>query len=93
MVQVNEYFNGKVKSLTINAKAGRQTIGVMEPGEYEFGTGSKEVMHVISGALTVMLPEGQHWQVFETGSVFQVPANSKFQLKVAVDTAYLCEYL
>lgn len=93
MVQVNEYFNGKVKSLTVNSKAGKQTIGVMEPGEYEFGTGSKEVMHVISGALTVMLPEGQHWQVFEAGSVFQVPANSKFQLKVAVDTAYLCEYL
>ena len=93
MVQVNEYFNGKVKSLTVNLKAGKQTIGVMEPGEYEFGTGSKEVMHVISGALTVMLPDSQHWQVFETGSVFQVPANSKFQLKVAVDTAYLCEYL
>ncbi|EPN16115.1 hypothetical protein A259_15201, partial [Pseudomonas syringae pv. actinidiae ICMP 19070] len=26
------------------------------------------------------------------GSQFNVPANSKFQLKVSVDTAYLCEY-
>ncbi|MCB2777014.1 pyrimidine/purine nucleoside phosphorylase, partial [Listeria monocytogenes] len=26
------------------------------------------------------------------GSQFTVPANSKFQLKVAQDTAYLCEY-
>lgn len=93
MVQVNEYFNGKVKSLTINAPAGKQTIGVMEPGEYEFSTSSHELMRVVSGALTVMLPDSQHWQVFEAGSVFQVPANSKFQLKVAVDTAYLCEYL
>ena len=29
---------------------------------------------------------------YASGSQFTVPANSKFQLKVAQDTAYLCEY-
>jgi uncharacterized protein YaiE (UPF0345 family) len=49
-------------------------------------------MHVVSGALTVKLPDSNGWETFAAGSQFNVPANSKFQLKVAVDTAYLCEY-
>mgnify|MGYP006177843039 CR=1 FL=1 len=45
-----------------------------------------------SGALIVKLPGSDSWNTFEAGSKFTVEANSKFQLKVAVDTAYLCEY-
>jgi uncharacterized protein YaiE (UPF0345 family) len=41
---------------------------------------------------TVKLPDASDWETFAAGSQFNVPANSKFQLKVAVDTAYLCEY-
>ncbi|WP_123436420.1 pyrimidine/purine nucleoside phosphorylase, partial [Pseudomonas brassicacearum] len=41
---------------------------------------------------TVKLPDSSDWETFAAGSQFNVPANSKFQLKVAVDTAYLCEY-
>lgn len=93
MVQVNEYFQGKVKSLTVNAPAGKQTVGVMEPGEYEFGTAQKERMTVVTGALNVCLPGSSEWKVFAAGAVFTVAAQSKFQLKVTQDTAYLCEYL
>jgi len=57
-----------------------------------FGTAQREIMHVVSGALSVKLPDSNTWETFATGSQFHVPANSKFQLKVAVDTAYLCEY-
>ncbi|HNL92200.1 MAG TPA: pyrimidine/purine nucleoside phosphorylase, partial [Pseudomonadales bacterium] len=32
------------------------------------------------------------WQTFASGESFAVAANSKFQLKVAADTAYLCTY-
>ncbi len=49
-------------------------------------------MHVVAGALTVKLPGSDEWQEYASGSQFTVPANSKFQLKVAQDTAYLCEY-
>ena len=49
-------------------------------------------MHVVSGALTVKLPDSDNWETFSAGSQFNVPANAKFQLKVTVDTAYLCEY-
>ncbi|MFA4844652.1 MAG: pyrimidine/purine nucleoside phosphorylase [Candidatus Margulisiibacteriota bacterium] len=93
MVKVNEYFGGQVKSLTINSLDGRETVGVMETGDYEFGTEGKERMNVISGSMTVKLPGKNDWQVFSEDSKFEVPANSKFQVKVIADAAYLCEYL
>lgn len=92
MFKVNEYFDGTVKSIAFGTAEGPATIGVMAPGEYEFGTGKREVMHVVSGALTVKLPGSDDWETFEAGTQFGVPADSKFQIEVAVDTAYLCEY-
>lgn len=92
MLQVNEYFSGNVKSIGFDNANQRTTVGVMAPGEYEFGTGAPEVMVVIRGALTVLLPGSSDWQTFAAGQEFNVPGNSKFQLKVAQDTAYLCEY-
>jgi len=92
MFKVNEYFDGTVKSIAFSMSQGPATIGVMAAGEYEFGTSQQEIMHVIAGALTVKLPGSDTWATYEAGSQFIVPANSKFQLKVATDTAYLCEY-
>jgi uncharacterized protein YaiE (UPF0345 family) len=92
MIKVNEYFDGKVKSLAFSSPEGPATIGVMVAGEYEFGTSTKEIMQVISGKLTVRLPWVDSWQDFGEGAVFVVEANKKFQLKVATDTAYLCHY-
>lgn len=93
MLKVNEYFDGKVKSIGFNAGEASATVGVMAPGEYEFGTSQKEIMSVVSGALTVKLPGSSEWQTFSPGQSFEVPPNSKFQLQVASDTAYLCEYI
>ena len=92
MFKVNEYFDGTVKSIAFDMAAGPATIGVMAPGEYEFGTSQLEVMHVVAGSLDVKLPGSDTFETFASGSQVTVPANSKFQLKVAVDTAYLCEY-
>lgn len=89
MLKVNEYFDGKVKSIALQTATLPATVGVMMPGEYEFNTGKKEEMRVISGALTVCL-DGKTWKTWNAGETFFVPANSKFQLKVAIDTAYLC---
>ena len=40
MFKVNEYFDGTVKSIAFGTAEGPATIGVMAPGEYEFGTAS-----------------------------------------------------
>ena len=92
MLSVNEYFDGNVKSIGFQTETLPATVGVMAIGEYEFGTSEKEVMTVVSGALTVMLPGASEWQTFNAGEAFTVAANEKFQLKVAVETAYLCTY-
>ncbi len=92
MFKVNEYFAGNVKSIAFEGEKLPSTVGVMAPGEYEFGTSQREVMTVISGALTVKLPGASDWQIFASGSSFEVAANVKFQLQVKQDTAYLCTY-
>ncbi len=92
MFKVNEYFDGKVKSLAFNSTEGSATVGVMAPGEYEFGTSTVEVMTVVSGVLTVRLPGSEAWKDYKAGERFTVEAGKKFQLKVAADAAYLCLY-
>jgi len=94
MLQSNEYFSGKVKSIGFDSSsAGRASVGVMAEGEYTFGTGEPEEMTVISGALNVLLPGETEWKVFGAGDVFHVPGNSEFNLQVAESTSYLCRYL
>jgi len=92
MIKVNEYFEGKVKSLALENSEGKSTVGVMEKGDYEFGTSTVEIMVVVSGALTVRLPGTADWKKFGAGERFTVEANQKFQLRVGESTAYLCYY-
>ncbi len=53
MFTINEYFDGKVKSIAFQNKQGNFTVGVMDIGEYEFGTNTIERMTVISGELII----------------------------------------
>ncbi|WAJ71311.1 pyrimidine/purine nucleoside phosphorylase [Catenovulum adriaticum] len=92
MFDVNEYFDGKVKSIALQGESLPATVGVMGAGDYEFGTSQKEVMSVISGALTVLLPQANEWQTFKSGQSFEIEANVSFKVKVEQDTAYFCTY-
>lgn len=92
MFEVNEYFDGKVKSIAFQSATLPATVGVMAAGEYEFSTGKKETMSVVSGALTVKLPGESDWITFSQGELFIVDANETFQVKVDTDSAYLCTY-
>lgn len=92
MFNVNNYFDGKVASIAFKGEKLPATVGVMAPGDYEFGTSQKEYMSVISGALTVKLPGSDEWVTYSAGETFEVEANQKFGVKVESDTAYLCLY-
>jgi len=47
MLKVNEYFEGKVKSIGFSsASVGAASVGVMAEGEYTFGTAQPEEMMV-----------------------------------------------
>lgn len=92
MLKTNEYFDGRVKSIALKNAKGTSTVGVMDIGEYEFGTSTVEHMTVISGALIVKLPESQTWKSYKAGETFIVAADQKFGVKAEEQTAYLCRY-
>jgi hypothetical protein len=93
MIPVNEYFEGKVKSLGLQTAEGRATVGVMAPGEYEFGTAVKEIMTITSGELTVRLPGESEWRTFGKNESFTVAAERKFQVRANAPVSYICLYL
>ena len=92
MFKVNEYFNGNVKSIAFKTAQYPATVGVIGPGQYEFGTSTIEVMTVITGKLSVLLPDSAAWADYGPGKSFTVQANKKFKVKADSDTAYLCLY-
>jgi uncharacterized protein YaiE (UPF0345 family) len=92
MFKTNEYFDGKVKSIALNSAEGNATVGVMAAGEYEFGTSTVEIMTVVSGKLSVMLPGENVWKDYNKFESFVVPKDVKFRVKATEDTPYLCLY-
>ncbi|MGH1426655.1 MAG: pyrimidine/purine nucleoside phosphorylase [Arenicella sp.] len=89
----NVYFGGKVTSRKIELIDGSiKTLGIMMPGDYEFGTEAAEVMEILAGELKVKLPNSQEWIDIEGGQSFNVPANSTFQLEIKTLTDYCCSY-
>jgi hypothetical protein len=92
MLKVNEYFEGKVKSIAFDTATLPATVGVMVPGEYTFNTAAKEAVTIISGAMDIQQPEQDNWTTYRVGDTFHVAANSAFNLKIAETTAYLCVY-
>ncbi|MBF0246262.1 MAG: pyrimidine/purine nucleoside phosphorylase [Planctomycetes bacterium] len=93
MFKVNEYFDGKVKSLSFQAPEGPATVGVLAVGDYEFGTATVEVMKVVSGSFSAMLPGEDTFRDYACGESFKVPANTRFKLRVERESAYLCLFL
>ena len=92
--KANVYFDGKVTSRTVLFPDGsKKTLGIMMPGEYEFGTAEKEVMEILAGDLDVLLPGASEWKTVSAGEMFEVPADSKFSLKVKSLTDYCCSYI
>jgi len=92
MFKTNEYFDGKVKSIAFATADGPATVGVMAEGDYEFGTSSKEIMSVVSGAMGVKLPGTDDWVTIDAGEQFVVEANRSFGVRIKEQTAYLCLY-
>lgn len=92
MFNVNEYFEGKVKSLAFKNEEGPVTCGVMAPGDYEFGTSTVEYMTVVSGSLSVQQPGEKSWKSYKPFETFMVAKDVKFKVKVEVESAYKCVY-
>lgn len=92
MINVSEYFDGKVKSMGCLNSDGELTVGVMEEGSYVFSTSKKEFMKVISGELKVVLPNETQERVIGKDGEFIVAANEKFRAIATQNTIYTCKY-
>ncbi|HMM19159.1 MAG TPA: pyrimidine/purine nucleoside phosphorylase [Selenomonadales bacterium] len=92
--KANVYYNGNVTSRTILLEDGtRKTLGIIMPGQYEFGTADKEQMEVLAGKLNILLPGSKAWACFAAGQTFEIPANCKFEVSVAEVADYCCSYI
>jgi purine/pyrimidine-nucleoside phosphorylase len=92
--KANVYFDGKVTSRTVVFPDGsKKTLGIMLPGEYEFNTADKEIMEIFAGELDVLLPGEDAWKKIKGGETFEVPAQSKFSLKIKSLTDYCCSFI
>jgi uncharacterized protein YaiE (UPF0345 family) len=93
MLKQNSYFEGKVQSIAFERNGRRFTVGVIDVGEFHFGTVAPERMTVISGDLLALLPGEAGWRAFPAGTSFEVHGQSGFDVKAVAPAAYLCEFL
>jgi len=93
MLQANSYFDGQVRSVGFERNGRRQTVGVVDTGQFHFGTDAPERMTVLSGELWARLPGDAEWRAFPAGTTFEVPGKSGFDVRVPAPAAYLCEFL
>jgi uncharacterized protein YaiE (UPF0345 family) len=92
--EANVYFGGGVTSRTILfADGAKKTLGLMQPGEYEFDTGAPELMEILAGDLDVLLPGETQWKTVRGGEAFEVSGNAKFHLRVRELCDYCCSFL
>lgn len=92
--KANVYFDGKVTSRSVLFSDGsKKTLGIMLPGEYEFGTADPEIMEIMAGELEVLLPGESEWRTVRGGESFDVPGNAKFGLRIKTLTDYCCSFV
>jgi uncharacterized protein YaiE (UPF0345 family) len=92
--EANIFFDGGVTSRTVLFADGtKKTLGIMQPGEYEFNTSSGELMEILAGDLDVQLPGTDAWQTCTGGQAFEVGAGERFGLRVRSVTDYCCSFL
>lgn len=94
VVPANIYFDGAVTSRTVRFPDGSEkTLGLMQPGEYEFGTEKPELMEITAGRVSVRLAGEQSWTEYAAGDSFNVPGSSRFQITATELTDYVCSFL
>jgi purine/pyrimidine-nucleoside phosphorylase len=93
MLKHNTYFDGNVQSVGFERNGRRQTVGVVDVGEFHFGTDAPERMTVVSGELAIKLAGSSEWKTYPAGTIFEVPGKSGFDVRATSPSAYLCEFL
>ena len=91
MIKVNEYFEGKIKSLGFEFEGIQYTTGVMLPGEYSIDTEKEEHITGSLGAIEIR-PPGSDWKTVECGDTIVIQANATFDVRIRDTASYICMY-
>lgn len=91
MIKVNEYFEGKIKSLGFELEGIPYTTGVILPGEYAIDTEKEEHITVTLGVFEIR-PPGLDWKTVKSGDTVVIPANATFDVKIRETASYICRY-
>jgi uncharacterized protein YaiE (UPF0345 family) len=92
--RANVYFDGKCVSHTVLFADGtRKTLGVILPGQLNFGTDAAELMEVQAGQCRIRLEGSSEWKTYGAGESFSVPGKSRFDIDVIETLDYVCSYL
>jgi len=91
--KANVYFDGKCVSHSFTLADGtRKSAGVVLPATLTFGTAAAEIMECVAGSCEYKLDGEDQWKTSGPGDRFQIPANSKFDIRVTDSYHYICHY-
>ncbi len=89
--RANVYYDGDVTSRELVTEDGvRKTLGIMQPGRYEFDTSEEELIELYAGELTVELDGST--ETYGAGESFVVDAGTTFTVDVDELVEYCCTY-
>lgn len=94
--QANVYFDGKCISHGITYLDGtKKSVGVILPSSLTFNTGVAEMMECVAGSCEYKLAGSDTWVKSTAGEKFNVPGNSKFEIRVNPGNEpyhYICHF-
>lgn len=91
--KANVYFDGKCVSHGITFPDGtKKSVGVVLPATLTFNTGAPEIMECVAGSCEYKLDGSDAWVKSSAGERFNVPANSKFDIRVTDAYHYICHF-
>jgi len=91
MIRVNDYFDGKIKSLGFELDRVPYTTGVLLPGSYSIKTEKQEHITITIGDCEVRPPDSG-WKKLKAGDTVVIPARATFEMKVEKPASYVCMY-
>jgi uncharacterized protein YaiE (UPF0345 family) len=91
--QASVYFDGKCVSHGITFADGtKKSVGVVLPATLTFNTGAAEIMECVAGSCEYKLAGTDAWVKSSPGEKFNVPGNSKFDIRVTEPYHYICHF-
>ncbi len=91
--QASVYFDGKCVSHGITFPDGtKKSVGVVLPSALTFNTGAPEIMECVAGSCEYRLDGTDVWLTSTPGEQFNIPGNSKFDIRVTDAYHYICHF-